>query len=111
MAGSFLILYLARHSTVGLIVGIIVLDLGVQGLHISNQHAIYALAPEARSRLTTAYMVSYFAGGAILSALTASLYDSDGWAGVCVIGGVTGLAAVLVWAAGARLGRASPDVG
>jgi predicted MFS family arabinose efflux permease len=102
MTLSFGVLYVARHSAAGLIVGILLLDLGVQGAHISNQHAIYSLAPEARSRLTTAYMVSYFAGGATLSAVTSALYSSAGWAGVCVIGGATGLASVLVWAVGGR---------
>ncbi len=110
MFASFGILYLARHSAAGLIVGIVVLDLGVQGVHISNQHAIYALAPEARSRLTTAYMVAYFTGGAVLSAVTSSLYASDGWAGVCVIGAATGLVSLLVWMATFRVGRgASSD--
>jgi cyanate permease len=102
---SFGILWIGRHSTIGLLAGIVVLDLGVQGLHISNQSTIYALAPEARSRLTTAYMVAYFTGGAVLSALTASLYAADGWAGVCVVGGATALAALLVWGATARVGR------
>jgi predicted MFS family arabinose efflux permease len=105
MLVAFGILYLARHSTIGLIAGIIVLDLGVQAAHISNQHAIYALAPEARSRLTTAYMVAYFTGGAALSALTSSLYAADGWGGVCVVGGVTALLGVMVWAATFRIGH------
>ena len=64
---------LGKSSVVALIAGIAVLDLGVQGIHISNQSAIYALRPEARSRLTTAYMVAYFLGGAALSAITSSL--------------------------------------
>jgi predicted MFS family arabinose efflux permease len=102
MTLSFGVLYLARHSAAGLIGGILLLDLGVQGAHISNQHAIYDLAPEARSRLTTAYMVSYFAGGAALSAITSALYASAGWAGVCVIGATTGMLSVLVWLVGAR---------
>ncbi|HEY3774035.1 MAG TPA: MFS transporter [Solirubrobacteraceae bacterium] len=103
MALSFGLLYLFRHSTIGLIAAIIVLDLAVQGVHISNQHAIYELSPDARSRLTTAYMVAYFAGGAVLSALTSALYSSAGWGGVCVIGGATGLASLVVW--GATRGR------
>jgi predicted MFS family arabinose efflux permease len=102
---SFGILWIGRHSTIGLLAGIVVLDLGVQGLHISNQSAVYALAPEARSRLTTAYMVAYFTGGAVLSAVTASLYGADGWAGVCVLGGATALTALLVWGASVRRGR------
>jgi predicted MFS family arabinose efflux permease len=99
MVASWPILYAGKTSVLWLIVGIAVLDLGVQGIHISNQSAIYGLAPEARSRLTTAYMVSYFLGGATLSALSSVVYSSDGWAGVCVVGAATGLAALALWAA------------
>jgi predicted MFS family arabinose efflux permease len=99
MVGSWPILYAGKTSAVWLIVGIAVLDLGVQGIHISNQSAIYALAPEARSRLTTAYMVSYFLGGAALSAISSAVYASDGWDAVCVVGAATGLAALALWTA------------
>ncbi len=99
MVAAWPILYAGKTSVVWLLVGIAVLDLGVQGIHISNQSAIYALAPEARSRLTTAYMVSYFLGGAALSAISSALYASDGWDGVCAAGIATGLAALALWAA------------
>jgi predicted MFS family arabinose efflux permease len=99
MVASWPILYAGKTSAVWLIVGIAVLDLGVQGIHISNQSAIYTLAPEARSRLTTAYMVSYFLGGAALSAISSAVYASDGWGGVCVVGAATGLAALALWTA------------
>jgi len=115
MLASWPILYAGKTSTLWLIVGIAVLDLGVQGIHISNQSAIYALAPEARSRLTTAYMVSYFLGGAALSAISSAVYSSDGWGGVCVVGAVTGLAALVLWTAAelrsrlpATAGQAAP---
>jgi predicted MFS family arabinose efflux permease len=101
---SWAILYLARHSAAGLLIGIAVLDLGVQGTHIGNQSAIYSLAAEARSRLTTAYMVAYFTGGAVLSAVTSSLYSSDGWGGVCVLGGATAALTLVVWVSTLRVG-------
>ncbi|MGA2014689.1 MAG: MFS transporter [Solirubrobacteraceae bacterium] len=108
MLASWAILAASRSSAIGLIIGIAVLDLGVQGLHISNQSAIYALSPDARSRLTTAYMVAYFLGGAVSSALTTSLYAADGWTGVCVLGAATATVALVVWTAteGARRVRA-----
>jgi predicted MFS family arabinose efflux permease len=73
-----------------LIVGILVLDIGVQGLQVTNQSLIYRLAPEARSRINSAYMVCYFAGGALGSAIGSSLYDSHRWAGVCLLGAAIG---------------------
>jgi predicted MFS family arabinose efflux permease len=99
---SWVLLALGAHSLLALIAGIVVLDLGVQGLHISNQAAIYTLHPEARSRLTTAYMVAYFLGGVILSALTSVLYATYGWHTVCLLGAATALLAVAAWALTAR---------
>lgn len=107
---SWAILAAGRSSVVVLIIGIAVMDLGAQALHISNQSAIYALSPEARSRLTTAYMVAYFLGGAALSALTSSLYGSDGWGGVCLLGGATALLALIAWAITEAAARRLPDV-
>ena len=101
------------NTVIGLfgLAGIVALDLGVQGLQISNQSAIYSLRPEARSRLTTAYMVAYFAGGASLSAAAAALYGSDGWAGVCVLGAVTAAVALAAWVATERRSWAAARLG
>jgi predicted MFS family arabinose efflux permease len=85
-----------KSSVIALIVGIALLDLGAQGLHISNQSAIYALRPDARSRLTTAYMVSCFLGASLFSALAATLFDSNGWAGVCVLGAIAAALALAI---------------
>jgi predicted MFS family arabinose efflux permease len=90
---SFLPLWMGRHDLAMMIIGILILDVGVQGLQVTNQSMIYRLAPEARSRVTSAYMVCYFAGGAIGSALGGSLYDSHHWAGVCLLGATIGIVA------------------
>ncbi len=92
---SFVPLYLGRHSLAWLIVGILALDVGVQGLQVTNQSLIYRLAPDARSRINASYMVCYFAGGAVGSALAGLAYSSSGWAGVCVLGAVAGLLALV----------------
>ena len=111
LLASWGLLALGGHSIPALIAGIVALDLGVQGLQISNQSAIYSLRPEARSRLTTAYMVAYFAGGASLSAAAAALYGSDGWAGVCVLGAVTAAVALAAWLATERRSWAAARLG
>lgn len=92
---SFLPLWWGRHNLTMLIVGIVLLDVGVQGLQVTNQSLIYRLAPDARSRVNSAYMVCYFAGGAIGSAVGSSIYESHHWAGVCVLGAVIGTVATL----------------
>jgi predicted MFS family arabinose efflux permease len=97
MVASWGLLALGSSSVIALIAGIVVLDLGVCGLHVSNQNAIYELSPEARSRVTTAYMVAFFLGGAVLSAASSTLYASAGWGGICALGAVTGAAALLIW--------------
>ena len=53
---------IALNTLAALIVGVIVLDLGIQATQILNQSAIYRLRPEARSRLTTAYLTRLLRG-------------------------------------------------
>jgi predicted MFS family arabinose efflux permease len=86
LAGSFALLWAGRTSLAALIVGIVVLDMGTQGMQITNQAVIYALRPDARSRINSAYMVCYFLGGAAGSLAAGALYASHGWAGVCLLG-------------------------
>ncbi len=73
-----------------LIAGILVLDAGVQGLQVTNQSIIYSLVPDAHSRINSAYMVCYFVGGALGSAVASAIYDSSQWAGICVLGAALG---------------------
>jgi predicted MFS family arabinose efflux permease len=102
---SWAVLADGKTSVVALIIGIAALDLGVQSAHIANQSAIYTLRPDARSRLTTAYMVAFFMGGAVLSAITAVIYASSGWSGVCILGAATAGLALVYWAASELIGR------
>jgi cyanate permease len=87
-----------KTSLGALIIGIAVLDLGIQGAQITNQSVIYALDPAARSRITTAYMTTVFASAAIFSALASAIYDSGGWSDVATLGGALAAIGVIVWA-------------
>jgi predicted MFS family arabinose efflux permease len=101
---SWALLAAGASSLVALVAGIVLLDLGVQGAQISNQSTIYALRPEARSRLTTAYMVSLFLGGVIGSLLAAGVYGASGWGATCALGAALAATALAVWAATQRRG-------
>jgi predicted MFS family arabinose efflux permease len=93
----------------GLVAGIVLLDLGAQAAHISNQSRIYAVRREARSRMTTAYMVASFVGGAAGSYGGAWGWSLAGWGGVCLVGAAmtaSGLLAFVVTATGGT----SPDL-
>ncbi|EDT01404.1 major facilitator superfamily MFS_1 [Burkholderia ambifaria IOP40-10] len=86
LAASFVIFALSGTSLVGLVIGVIVLDVGVQAAQISNQSRIYALKPDARSRVNTVYMVCYFIGGALGSSVGVAAWHAFGWIGMCAAG-------------------------
>jgi len=86
VAISFVIFGVSATSITGLVIGVIVLDVGVQAAQISNQSRIYALKPDARSRVNTVYMVAYFIGGALGSGVGAAVWPVFGWVGVSVAG-------------------------
>jgi predicted MFS family arabinose efflux permease len=101
-AMSFVLLWVGQTQVAVLAAGVALLDLGIQGTHISNQSVFYPLRPEARSRLNTAYMTSYFAAGSLGSVLSAVVYDGYGWCAVCILGAVFPAVGVLVWLAEVR---------
>ena len=94
---SFTIMGFWPYHVTAIIVGILLLDLGVQGTQILNQSTIYALRPEARSRITTAYMTCFFIGGAVGSAVAAATFTHFGWTGVTVAGASFGTIGFLFW--------------
>jgi MFS family permease len=108
LVASWGLLSFGSRSVIALVAGLVALDLGVCGLHSSNQSAIYELRPEARSRLTTAYMVAFFLGGAVLSAAISALYASYGWGGICAVGAITGAVALVIWLLTGHVRSADP---
>lgn len=94
---SWIPIAMAEESMWALIVGILILDLAVQVVHVTNQSMIYRIMPAARNRLTAGYMTSYFIGGALGSLLSASAYQHAGWKGVAAAGGILCLLNLLIW--------------
>lgn len=98
LTASWLPLALTGHSLWALAVGVIILDLAVQAVHVTNQTLIYALHPEAGSRLIGGYMLFYSVGSALGAVAATTLYATAGWVAVCALGaGISSLALVL-WA-------------
>jgi predicted MFS family arabinose efflux permease len=83
---SFVVFYLSGNTIWGMIAGIIMLDLGQQSVHVSNQARIYTMMPHARNRLNTVYMTISFVGTALGSAIGLLVWDAKKWPGICAMG-------------------------
>jgi Arabinose efflux permease len=98
MLVSWLPISLLPVSILWLIVGVLVIDFGLQAVHVTNQGMIYRVRPEAQSRLTAAYMVFYSIGSAIGSSSSTMVYALAGWNGVCLLGAGISAMALAFWA-------------
>lgn len=97
LLASWLPLSLAQYSIIALILGVILLDFAVQVTHVSSMSAIYQIRPEARSRINTGYMVSYFTGGMLGSVGSTYLFSHYGWIAIVIAGTILGILGLIIW--------------
>lgn len=83
---AYAVLGFAGTYIIGIILGIIVLDFGIQRTMDSTQSLIYSLSDSERSRLNTVFVVSNFVGGAVGSTLGSIAWNLYNWIGVCMVG-------------------------
>ncbi|USA45355.1 MFS transporter [Acinetobacter sp. C26M] len=86
-----------EYSIVALIIGILLLDLGGQALHVTNQSMILQTGHDNQSRLIGLYMLFYAAGSGLGAISTTMVYAKAGWYGVCLLGACGSLIAFLFW--------------
>lgn len=99
---SWLALSQMNWSLWALVLGIVLLDLGGQAIHVTNQSMIFQSQPEAHSRLVACYMIFYAVGSGLGAIASTSAYAAAGWNGVCVLGAAVSLLALLFWALSVR---------
>lgn len=80
---GFVIFWLIGHWMLGLIVGIVLLDLGTQFSQVSNQAIVQSLNRKESSRNNSVFMFSYFLGGSIGTLSATWAWSQAGWTGVC----------------------------
>jgi predicted MFS family arabinose efflux permease len=100
---SYLLLAGAESSLILLVLGVIVLDIGVQAGLVSNQTRAFAVDPTAQGRINSLYMTATFSGGAIGVAASGWLMARFGWTGIAASGIALGVAGSLIhWMGGRR---------
>jgi len=98
---AFLLLAGAQTSLILLVLGVIVLDIGVQAGLVANQTRAFAVDPKAQGRINSLYMTATFIGGAIGATVSGWLMAQFGWVGVVQLGVVLGGLAGLIHLLGA----------
>ncbi|TEU26015.1 MFS transporter [Acinetobacter seifertii] len=97
LLSAWIPLSLMDYSLWALIIGIVLLDLGGQALHVTNQSMIFRTHPEAHSRLVGLYMLFYAVGSGLGAISTTVTYAYAGWLGVCTLGASVSCLALLFW--------------
>ncbi|QZP32476.1 MFS transporter [Pseudomonas sp. DR48] len=108
---AFLLLAGAQTSIIFLVIGVIVLDIGVQSGLVSNQTRAFAVDPKAQGRINSLYMTATFLGGALGVTISGWLMSRYGWSGIVVFGIALGLIALAIHWIGVPRRQASADVG
>ena len=87
-------LSLGGESYVGIVAGVLLIDIGMQCIQLSNQTSILELCPSASNRMNTLFMTTYFAGGSLGTLLAGFCWDAAGWTGVTLAGIALTLASI-----------------
>lgn len=72
----------------GLVVAIILVDIGLQCLQLSNQSGCIQEMPQASNRANTIFMTTYFIGGSFGTYCAGLAWTHHAWTGVCAVGAI-----------------------
>ena len=79
---AWLLLFIGENSYWGIVAGIIIIDIGMQCIQLSNQTRIFELCPSASNRINTIFMTTYFIGASTGTFLAGTFWQAFGWHGV-----------------------------
>jgi predicted MFS family arabinose efflux permease len=108
LLASWGLIVLLPVSLPALILGVLMLDLAVQAVHVTNQSMIFTRFPQARSRLAGGYMAFYSIGSGMGAIASTMVYAHAGWAGVSLLGAGFSAAAFILWASARLIGDGAP---
>lgn len=105
LCASWLPISYTNQSISLLVLGIVLLDVGGQAIHVVNQSMIFSTRPEAHARLVGCYMLFYSAGSGLGAISSTAVYAHAGWGGVCALGAIVSIIAFGFWAVTLRYVR------
>ena len=86
MLSAWIIAYLWGNTYAAIIITILILDIGMQCIQLSNQTVVFSLNTKASNRINTIFMTNYFIGGSLGTFLSGSAWSMAGWSGVTIVG-------------------------
>lgn len=90
------LLWLGGDTYAGMIAGIIIIDIGIQCIQLSNQASVMQLNPKASNRVNTVFMTTFFIGGTLGTFSAGTGWQIAGWTGVAAVGATLATASLLV---------------
>ncbi|WP_189308898.1 MFS transporter [Streptomyces brasiliensis] len=108
---AFTVAGFGRHSIILIALAAIFIDMAVQTTLILGQHTVYQLDPAARARLNSAFIATFFVGGALGAQFGSVVYHMEGWTGLTVLGAVLPLIGLLYWTTERRQHRSAKSAG
>lgn len=90
------ILWFGGNTYTGIIMGIIIIDIGIQCVQLSNQACIIRLDPKAANRINTIFMTIFFIGGTCGTLCAGTGWQIGGWAGVVAVVLILGSFSLLI---------------
>ena len=93
---AWFLAFWGNSSYVWMIVAILLIDAGMQCIHLSNQTSVVALDASAINRVNTVYMTIYFLGGSAGTFVSGLFWQHCGWTGVVGVGIAFTVASLLV---------------
>lgn len=83
---AWLILFFVQNSYWGIVGGIILIDIGMQCIQISNQTSMFEVSQKAANRVNTIFMTTYFVGGSLGTFFSGLAWTLGLWSGVVCVG-------------------------
>ena len=90
------LLWLGGDTYACMIAGIIIIDIGIQCIQLSNQASVMQLNPKASNRVNTVFMTTFFIGGTLGTFSAGTGWQIAGWTGVAAVGATLATASLLV---------------